>query len=189
MASPIPNPIDNPVLYDVVTIAGLTSQGVISWPDGERAFDWDTKKGKGASGATTTFQGRDIATPTIEFRFWTPEQVDWYHEQLLPLLTKALEAPSPTALEIYHPTLAALGIEAVQVKKIGTLSRKKGGLYTVKIEFTEYRPPKPIKGTGTAGKSAANVKLAEAAVDFYGDAASKMAGAVGDAVNTIAGWF
>ena len=67
------NPLDHPDLFDHIVIAGVTSPGVASVTGASRAYDWDVKKGKGASGATVTFQGEPPAKFKVSLKLWRPE--------------------------------------------------------------------------------------------------------------------
>ncbi len=136
------NPFLNPQAEDFVTIAGVSSPGVIP-PGGisgaKRTYKYDVKTGKGTAGSTTTFVGKPPSPFTIKFVFWEEAQFDaWI--AFLPLLKydPTKKGKAAQAYDVFHPVLAELDIKSVVTTDIAGREHDGAGLYTVAVEFLEY---------------------------------------------------
>lgn len=139
MASGAVNPIEYPEQWDRVVVGGVTSPGKAEVGEFKRAHEWDVKKGKGTLGATTTFVGRPPAKGTVTFELWTIQHfIDWetFRKALLYDPTKQ----NVQAVEIYHPSLADIGIHSVVTENVGNAIKAGKGKWTIAVEFLEYFP-------------------------------------------------
>lgn len=151
------DPITNPEADDYVVLAGVVSPGLAIVKGFDRAYDWDIKKGKGALGATVTFTGRAPAEGSITFQLWTESQfTEW--ATFVALISVDATKKAPTALDIYHPALAEVGVKSVVIKKIGARVHEGKGLYSYTIDMIEYFPPpkKAAVGTPSGSKTSGN---------------------------------
>lgn len=156
------DPITVPQVHDFVVVASIASPGVIA-PDGisgfDRTHDWEVKKSQGASGATITDQGEPPAEGSITWQLWRnglngePHDFDDWDAFRALLRTAKTTNKKVTALGILHPRLTDNEIFNVVVKKIGILQNKGGGLYTVTVDFLEYRQPVKAGGTPAGSKT------------------------------------
>lgn len=146
-----PNPIDNPELFDSITLGGVTSPGKVTLSGHDRKVEWDIKSGPSLKGASTTVK----SIPPIEFTatFYLVKDVaqgiddfaDW--PAFVDVVNSSLTGAKPKALDIYHPYLAENDIKSVCKALVGgAIDDGKGGQTRV-IKFQEYKPPKPIKVT------------------------------------------
>lgn len=153
-----PNPIDDPELYDVVSLGGVFSPGVVTLSGHDDVTGWDIKSASGKKGATTTRKGSDPCRFTASFKLTDAEDFAAW-PAFLSVIRSTVEGATPTALDIYHPDLAENGIGAVVKATVkGTVHDGQGGQTKV-VEFLEYRPPAPAKGSPNGSKAGAkNVK-------------------------------
>jgi hypothetical protein len=156
-------PWRNPLAYDQPIIGGRKWFGVAKVEGCERATELQKNKGKGSDGATVNMLGDDLAEPSITFTLWEgwDEAGNWVNyfaawDEYQSIFAPPKDRKNPVALTIEHPVFELAGIKAVLVKKVGTLTLDRAtGVGTVKVEFMEYRKPKPSLGTP---KSASDVK-------------------------------
>lgn len=151
------NPLDNEDLYDVVTLGGVTSPGVVKISGHTSKENWDVKDASGQSGAAMTRKGQKPVEFTCEFFLADREEFDAW-----PAFRAAIESTvagkTPKALDIYHPDLAEVGISSVvKGEVLGTLHDGKGG-QTKTVKFTTYMPPRPAGGSPSGSKSKASAK-------------------------------
>ena len=165
------NPIDAEDLFDHIILNGVQSPGIVTLSGHDRPQKWDVKSATGSAGASTTYQGEEIAKFTATFKLvkdssaMTPqgailseiisetqdldEFAEW--DEFQPLLEKSLSTKPPTALPIYHPDLIRNSINIVSVEKIGGMVHDGKGGASVTVSFLEFRPPKK-KGGSPKGK-------------------------------------
>ncbi len=157
-----PNPIDDPELYDVISLAGTFSPGVVTITGHDRKHGWDIKKGSGQNGATTTRSSDDPIEFTCSFKLTDVEDFDaWpaFHA----LINSTVASKVPVALDIYHPDLAEQDIKSVvKATVMGTVHDGLGG-QTKAVKFLEYRPPKKAGGSPSGSKSISGVSDPNAA--------------------------
>lgn len=155
MASP--SPIDNPELYDRLTLAGVKSPGVVTLAGHDRKAEWDVKKGNAQSGGTTTL----AAIPPISFTATfslvidpsqgLDELAEW--DEFQKVIDATIAGPTPKAVDIYHPDLARNGIKSVVKAVVGGVKHDGKGGQSVVVTFQEYKPPKK-KGGSPSGSAA-----------------------------------
>lgn len=173
MTSAALNPIENPEAWDKVEIGQQESPGVCKVGDFKRAHEWDIKKGKGTIGGTVTFVGRPPAKGTITFYLWEAEHFEEW-ARFRPLLQYDPTKAAVTAVDIYHPSLADIGINSVVTESIGAIQHEGKQLYSIAVDFLEYFPPpkKSAVGTPTGSKSTAG-KTPGTTADPIADAQQK----------------
>jgi hypothetical protein len=153
----MPNPIDDPDLYDHVELGGVQSPGVVTIMGHDRKVGWDIKKGAGQSGATTTRSSDEPIEFTCSFKLVDADDFDAW-PTFLATVNSTVSGQAPTALDIYHPDLAENGITAVvKATVMGTVHDGTGGV-TKAVKFLEYRPPRPAKGSPKGSKAGADAK-------------------------------
>lgn len=152
------NPLRDPLSWDFAYFAGVITSGIATVSGGVDARGWDTRKGYGQSGATRVYTGRELKSFTLRLYFWHEVQIDWYREQILPVIAPEPIGKTAKAIEFYHPAVSEEphGIRAVDVDEIGQLTPDgdSGGWY-VEIKLTRYARPKPAVGkpSGAAAKT------------------------------------
>jgi len=160
----MPNPIDSPLLYNVIELAGRKSPGIVTLSGHDRNEKWDVKPADGAGGASTTYKGEEIAQFQASFYLvkdlteTLDEFAEW--ESFAALIRSSLpNSGKPKALTIYHPDLAANDIKSVCKASIGGMAHDGKGGATVVVKFIEYRPPKKKGGAPNATKATTAKKV------------------------------
>ncbi len=148
-----PNPIDDADLYDSIELGGVLSPGQVKSISGhDRKYNWDVKAGSGQKGATTTL--KDV--PPLEFAvtFFLADEAEFVAwDTFATLILSTVSGPTPKALDIYQPDLAANDISSVVLASFGGVVHDGKGGQTITVKFQEYKPPKP-KGGSPKGSSA-----------------------------------
>jgi hypothetical protein len=154
----VPNPFDNPELYDTITLNGVNSPGVCVLSGHDRSVKWDEAAAKGQDGSTATRGGEPLAHFTATFFLCKDlllgfdEFEAW--ESFQALIESSTNGKNPIALAIYHPDLARNRITSVCNEGVGGLVHDGKGGATVVVHFIEYRPPKKKPaGKATAGSA------------------------------------
>lgn len=147
------DPISYPQTWDVVVIAGQTSPGLCEVSEFKRAHEWDVKKGKGTLGATITFVSKPPAKGSVTFKAWTAAHFAAW-DIFYSLFKYDPTKKTVTGVDIYHPSLADIELNAVVTESIGNWVHKGAGLYERVVEFLEFFPTPPKPAVGTAGKGA-----------------------------------
>jgi hypothetical protein len=167
----ITDPISNPQAYDSFYIGGVQSPGLCDFKGGGIEYKWDTKAGKGASGGTSTFTGKEVNKDIIcTLRFWLSSHfVAW--DAFRALLKFDPTKKTVSALDIRYPALQRVGINSVQCVKIGAEERvHDSGLWAVKISFLEYNPVAAVAAVATPTSSTSSSATAEQAAAQAGNA-------------------
>lgn len=173
----MPNPVDNPELYDVLVLGGVRSPGVVKISGAQRKIDWDNKIAKGQKGATSTLSGIPLAEFTAEFFLADTEDFDAW-PAFLQIINSTISGTTPKAIDVYHPDLAEQGI--VSVVKVTTEATKhdgKGGQTKI-VKFQEYSPPKPKGGSPSGSSSSSSAKREREKNDPNAKAKAELAGLV-----------
>lgn len=153
MASP--NLFDHEDLYNVITLNGQSSPGVMTLSGHDRVINWDVQAGPFVYGAVVRFKSApprdftatfylvdDRATGVNDFAAWDPFQK---------LIESTVANPrAPKALTIYHPDLARNKFKSVVLATMGGMTYDGRGGGTIAVKFQEYRPPRKWEGTPTA---------------------------------------
>ena len=145
------NPYDAPEVFAVIVLGTTVSPGKVTLSGHNRVPKWDEQAAKGSSGATTKLE--DPKPPgkfTASFFLADADEVDAWDADFQPVLLSTFMGPSPLALPVYHPDLAANDFTEVVCRSIGGKVRDRTGGTTIAVELGEYCPPKP-KPTRSAG--------------------------------------
>lgn len=143
--------LDQPELYDRITLAGVRAPGLATVSGGARAFEWESKKSPGTEGSTDVFKGRKPATAiSVVLQFWEPEHHHAWRA-FSRMLQDSVAGSTPTALDVEHPDLNANGIVSVSVNEIGQPEHDTGGISRVTFTLREYAPAKPKTPAGASG--------------------------------------
>jgi hypothetical protein len=142
--------------YDYFTVAGKTYNLLCEIPSEPfEEYKLDKQGPTLSGGALVRFDGRDLCTFTVQFKLFNDDHFLEWRDQLRPALKSQIkmekgDIPSGAKpLQVYHPVLADANVGAAYVKKIGGIKRSEPGLFTVDVEFMEYRPPRPFKQSVT----------------------------------------
>lgn len=148
------NPADQPEVYDKLSALGMESPGRVKIQGAASTYDWDTKKGKGTSGATVTYQGRAPAEFDAVFYLWLPEHFAQWDEFSALLDRAQVDPKNITAIDLTHPYLNKRGIRACVVKSVGQLEQVREGdtLHTATVKFGQFEKAKPATGTPGGSK-------------------------------------
>jgi hypothetical protein len=161
------DPIANPQSWDVVVIGTQTSPGFCKVGEFKRAFEWDVKKGKGTLGGTVTFVGRPPARGSITFYLWTREHFTAW-DTFRDLLKFDPSRHAVQAVDMFHPSLADIGVNSVVTESIGNIVHEGSQLYSITVEFLEYFAPPKASAVGTptgslsAGEATSKASVADA---------------------------
>lgn len=143
------NPLLNAEAYDKFLIGTTPSPGIVRTIDGwERKYDWDKKKGKGTAGASITFTSRPLLEGSITIEMWAAAQFNEWEDFLRICSYDTTKRPAQ-AVNIYYPTIAALGVKAVVVAAVTPIVHAGKGLYRSTFSFVEYAPPPKKPATST----------------------------------------
>jgi hypothetical protein len=157
----LPTPWREPLAYDQIEIAGRLWPGICRIANAEQLYKWQVNDAKGSDGATTTYQGGDIAKPKLVFVLWEgTDDVGGYVNYFLewdafrPVLETSIPPPgskrAPIALAVKHPLFQHARIGAISLEKIGQPTPDGEGGMTVEVDILDFRPPKPAGGTPLA---------------------------------------
>lgn len=141
-----PNPLQNPELFDYITIGGVRSPGMVKLSGHDRKIDWDVKAGAGLSGASTTLKAVPLVEFTAAFFLADEQEIDAW-PAFRAHVNKTVSKPTPQAMDIYHPDLAANKIKSVVLSSFGGVVHDGKGGQTITIKFQEYAPPKKKGGS------------------------------------------
>jgi hypothetical protein len=146
------DPLLVPVSY--FTVGSVASPGVTEPPTGDGlTFDWETKKGPGTSGATSKYNGQDLAKWSTKTLLWESAHFEAWAAFVAPLQQEPSGAAFK-AFDFWHPLTSAVGITSAKVLKIGFLTPEDDtGLYSVTIEWEQHRAPKPSAAKADGSKS------------------------------------
>lgn len=142
----LPNPYDDPDLYDCIELGGVKSPGQAKLSGHARKINWDVKEGTAQSGGTTTL--KSIPPSTFKVAFFLADAADQAAWPAFDALVRStIDGAKAKALDVYHPDLATNGFKAVVLANFGEVVHDGKGGQTITIEFQEYKPPKPVKLT------------------------------------------
>ena len=149
----MPNPIDNPELYEVFVAGGAPAPGLAEVTGAGTPRGWDERKGMGLSGATLAQVGDGLPKFTVYHYLWLPEHITVWDTWKL-RIARGARGTRYQPLDIYFPDLDELGITRAVVvdwkqrENVGEL-----GLFRYPVEWQEYRKPLPVYNV-PAGSSA-----------------------------------
>lgn len=139
--------------WDVVTIGGAVCPGHCEIRGFERNHGWDKKTGKGSLGTTVTFKNKPAVEGSIMFYLYTGLHFQLW-ESFRPRFLYDPTKRSVSAIDIFHPSLADLGIKSVVTESIAPIRHMGENLYGCEVKLIEYIPPPKLDATATpAGSS------------------------------------
>ncbi len=146
------DPIQYPNDEDNFYIGGVSSPGIAILSGFDRVYGWETKKGKGVKGSTSTLNEFPPCEGSVELLLWEIAHFEAWDE-FRPLLKYDPTKKAVNALDWYHPSTEDVELRSVVCKKIGRRVHKGQGLYSITIEFLEYNPPPKQSAVKTPGGS------------------------------------
>lgn len=149
-------PFDDPVTWDTVIVSGQSWHGKIEIRGAERSYKWDVKDGIGLQGAIETYRGQTPPPFEIEFFIWTPIMyLEWQVYQLLFMYNGAIPFQGVKPVDIFHPSLANLGIFQIICEGVGAVEKRSDDLmFSAIVKVREYFPPLPVNTTQTPDAAA-----------------------------------
>lgn len=141
------NPIDNPGAFDALIAGGVQSPGIFRLQGGTaaRVYKIDVRDPNGVQGAIITYRGwRPTDGIKGTFFFWERDQIDKFYREFLPIWMLDAKKYRLVPVTVSHPSLEANGITALVCKQIGDLTSSDGNLWSVSLEWVEYRVGKRI---------------------------------------------
>jgi len=149
-------PNEFPDLFAAIVLGTATSPGTVTLTGHDRDLNWDIEEAKGQQGASSTLSGSTVGQFQASFFLASPaDQIAWPAFQRV--LESTINGPTPQALPVYHPDLAANHYTEVCAAHIGGAIRDSLGGVTVIVKFIEYRPPTPKPANpATGGGGSAN---------------------------------
>jgi len=170
----MPNPLDNPELYDYFVLAGQRSPGLCDVSGANAPRNWDIRNGYGLSGATIVYTGDGLAKFTIRLLFWETEHFNAW-DKFRGLVKKTPRGVRPKAQDISYPYLDELGINSAVVEDELQFTQPEAGLFVKDIKFIQYRAPLPMVGKPDGSQSKANEPTAQTAIEKTIEALTKQA--------------
>lgn len=144
------NPIEDPDLYNCITLDGTRSPGLadLDGNGGDRGQKWENQQAPGFAGAITIFKGEEISEVAYRFTLWEiPHFAAW--DVFAAMLRAGTKKRPPRVYALVDPAVSHNEIKAVAVANVGALKRIAASKWAVVVRFTEYRKPKiaggPIK--------------------------------------------
>lgn len=155
----MPNPYDNEELYQFV-LGGVPWVGLVTLSGHDRDQDWDVKKAKGQTGASSSHNGEPVGDFEVTFLIANDplsdidEFAEW--EKYQALIESTTAGAVPFALPVYHADLARNRYTAVSNGGIGGMVHDGKGGASVKVKFIEHRPPQKKAVSKATSKGTAN---------------------------------
>lgn len=141
-------PHEFPDLYSAIILGTTRSPGVVTITGHDRKKSWDIQAPKGSTGASSKLNSDPIGEFQASFYLAADGSDEEGHddftrwESFARLIQSTTSGPTPVALSIYHPDLAARGFTEVSQGMIGGMQHDGRGGATVVVRFIEYKPPK-----------------------------------------------
>lgn len=140
----MPNPIDNPDLYEVVVLAGKQAPGLAEVVGASTPRGWDERKGQGLSGSTLAQVGDGLPDFTINVYLWLPPHFQAW-DAWKSLIARGARGSRYSPMDVYYPDLAELGISRCVIldwKQREMVDER--GLHKYAIPCKEWRKPLPV---------------------------------------------
>lgn len=157
------NPIDDPDAYDFADVGGQRTPGLVEFRGAADKRKWDKQDGKGQSGGTAKFGGRELEEFDMVVSLWQPQHFDEWR-----VFSEVLREPdgaNAKSLSIAHPILSDLKITIVNVVSISQLTRvDETGLwqYTVRLMRASPATPSTVVPSGATGNVGAYLSRIDA---------------------------
>ena len=134
--------------FDVIVLQGQTCPGICRLSGFERKWKFDKKGGKGANGVDSTGTGKGELSGTIKFFVWTSLQfLQW--SDYIALFQYDITKQKLQALQVYHPSLAELGISQLLCEYVTPFVHEGSGLFTRDARMLEFSPPPKAAAVST----------------------------------------
>lgn len=151
----MPDPYELDEDLDFIVLGVTPSPGMVKLSGHDRFKNWDVQGAKGTTGASSNLNGDPIGQFTATFYLAsfddkglpTGDFENW--ENFRRLIESMTDGPTPTAMPIYHPDLAANKFSEVSSGGIGGAVHDGLGGVSYAVKFIEYKPPK-AKPSGKA---------------------------------------
>lgn len=176
----MPNPIDNPELFDVFVLAGRAAPGLAEVTGAGTPRGWDERKGLGLSGATLAQVGDGLPKFTVYVYLWESAHFTAW-ESWRSLVKRAPRGTRYLPQDCYYPDLDELGINRAVVldlkqrESVGDL-----GLYRYPIDMQEWRKPLPIYNVPAASKAAGQYAQSSPVDDDFKNMVKDLTGQIKD---------
>jgi hypothetical protein len=144
-----PDPFTSPDTFDSFQAGNLTWFSKVEVHKPHRPYKWHKKSAAGQEGATQTYRGKSPPKFEVDFYLWTTGHfLNWYLFQQQFSYTGVIGKVIP--VQVYHPTLAMVGINEVVCTSLGAPERvSDDGMWRAKVELEEYFPPLPAPANVT----------------------------------------
>ena len=153
------SPFTSPEGWDTITIGGIVSPGKVEVIASPRKSGWDIKKGKGTKLATLTYVEAPPVEGELEFTLWTDEHFHaWRAFSTLFQYDPTKQPDASNAVDVYHPRLAFLGVNAVVFQEIDGPFMQPDFRWLIKVKFIEYGKVPDASSVSTANGSAATAQ-------------------------------
>lgn len=140
------NPIQEPTLYDYITLSGTRSPGLcVLEGGGDRSQKWDSQQAPGFAGAITIFKGEEIGEVSYQFILWKVEHFKAW-DDFAAMLRAGTKKRPPRVYDLSDPAVSHNEIKAVAVASVGAMKKIGPSKWGPVVKFTEYRKPKPTGG-------------------------------------------
>jgi hypothetical protein len=141
------NPIENPSIYNYFLLGGVRSPGLATIESGgDRAMKWENQQSPLTAGAITIFKGEEISKVSYTLTLWTPEHFTAW-DAFASMLRAGSKKRPPQVWDLVDPALLHAEIKSVALATLSPAPKKVApSKWTVSVEFTEYRKPKPSGG-------------------------------------------
>ena len=151
-----PSPFDHPEIWNSINVNGYTwdqasGGGYILVRRAKRSFKWDNKNPAGQIGQNQNFRGLNFPQFELVFHFWDTRGWNyWQFYSKAVFLFDVSKLPpgvAPPAVNVYHPSLAALSISALIIHDCGAAEPlNEGG------EFQRYRHRRGVQADRPEGR-------------------------------------
>lgn len=148
------SPSTCPELYQSIMLGTAVSPGVVTLSGHDREQNWDIQAAKGSTGASTKLNGKPIGQFTATFFLADTDDLAAWAE-FKRVSESTINGPTPVALPVYHPDLAANGFTEVVQASMGGMQRDERGGSTVSVKYIEYAPPKPKRAARATSRASA----------------------------------
>ena len=154
-----PSPFDHPEIWNSINVNGYTwdqasGGGYILVRRAKRAFKWDNKNPAGQIGQNQNFRGLNFPQFELVFHFWDTRGWNyWQFYSKAVFLFDVSKLPpgvAPPAVNVYHPSLAALSISALIIHDCGAAEPlNEGGEFRATVTVEEFKPivPKAVSAS------------------------------------------
>lgn len=145
------NPFAEP--QDYVDFAGIRSPGLAEVVGASLPFSWDEIRTYAVIGSFPRFTGKKLSHFSVKLRLYTIEDWEgWY--ALEPLLSKVpRRGLVAKAIDIAHPQLAAVKINACVVEEIMQPEQTADSEWTIELRLLEFRKPQIAVATADGAKA------------------------------------